>query len=404
MEIQKYNLVDKLICILTSFMIMSFYLFEMKSWGRYVLFGITILITLLYASQNNGRIRVKPEAFHYHVLLFSLFCFVSSVWAWNASLAISKGVTIFLILVCYSFIYGYYQSKGSIEPLLRAIMYAGYGIAIYSLFYYRASIISMITGGIRLGNDYTNANSMGMVAAISLVIQFYYVLRKRINLSVICVLPSIVILAASQSRKATVLLVIGVFFLTVFIAENKNVVKTVMRIMIAVLLLIVIFNILSRMQAFSGLFGRFQTYFESLSGSREENIRDIYRQIGQQQFLKTPILGIGMGNSAELLESVGQRRTYLHDNFVEILSSGGIIGFTIYYSIYWRILTGYWKFRKYASPETHLCFILAAIMLIMDYGMVSYFDKQQYIYFMCFFLQLGFIKKNSSSQEVMIYE
>ena len=118
-----------------------------------------------------------------------------------------------------------------------------------------------------------------------------------------------------------------------------------------------------------------------------------------QQFYKTPILGIGMGNSLELLASVGQRRTYLHCNFVEILASGGIIGFVIYYCIYVKLLGGLWKYRKYRSQTTNLCIVLLLLMLIMDYGMVTYYDKQQYLYFMCFFLQLELLKKDSQAEK-----
>lgn len=401
MEAIKINRgIDNFINVLVTFMIMSFYLFELKSWGRYVLFVLTIIIGLLYAVKNGGRVTAKIESFHRHILAFVIFCFLSAVWAWNPSLAISKGVTILLIFVCFSVLYSYYSDLGTMEPLLKSIMFAGYGIAIYTILYYGPStILGMIAGSFRIGNDYTNANSIGLVAATSCIIQFYYVIRKQFNCSVLLVIPAILMLAVSQSRKAAVMVIVGIVFLTITCSIDKRFKNIVLRIVLAAFVFLVMVYALSKFEMFSGVFSRFQTYFESRSGVREENIRDIYRAIGIEQFKKTPILGIGMGNSAELLVGEGQRRTYLHDNYVEILSSGGIIGFIVYYSMY--LVTGFklFRFRLYLPEITNLCLVLLVLILIMDYGMVTYSDKQQYIYFMCFFLQAKFCEREYFRKE-----
>lgn len=65
---------DEIICALISFMIMSFYIFETASWGRYVIFGITILVTLIYAANNGFKIPlVLNRPFHVHVAAFAIF-------------------------------------------------------------------------------------------------------------------------------------------------------------------------------------------------------------------------------------------------------------------------------------------------------------------------------------------
>lgn len=388
------RVVDRLICYLVSFMIMSFYLFELKSWGRYVLIGITLIITILYSWQNKWHFKFKLSAFHKHIALFTIYCFISSVWAWNPSLAISKGVTILSILICFSLLYSYYEREENVDSLLKSIMIAGYGIAMYTIFYYGfPTIIGMTIGGIRLENDYTNVNSIGMVSALSCIIQLYYVLKKKVNILIVFVLPALLMVAASQSRKAVVMMLIGTMLLIILGATKSGILKKIGRIIAGAIIFVIMIYFLSRVEIFSGVMARFMTYYESLSGIREVNIRDIYRQIGLEQFRTTPIVGIGIGNSAELLESVGQRRTYLHDNFVELLACGGIVGFIIYYSIYIRLIFGLWKYRCQDFLTTNLCLIFLVLLFVMDYGMVSYFDKQQYIYFMCFFLQLDIIKK-----------
>ena len=328
--------------------------------------------------------------------VFAIFSLISSLWAWNPSLALSKGITIFSILLCFSFLYPYFIQRKNIDILIDSFMFSGYGIAIYTVIFYGArGIASMLSGNIRVGNDFTNANSIGLIAVTSCIIQFYYLLKQEKKIFSIFLIPCIIALAISQSRKAMIMLIVGVAFLIMTSSSGRSsFIKKLFRIIIALFSVGILLYVLSRLDIFAGVFGRFETLFESMNGQRSEDIRTIYRKIGMQQFYKTPILGIGIGNSLELLSSVGQRRTYLHCNFVEILASGGIIGFVIYYSVYVKLLGGLWKYRRYRFRSTNLCIVLLVLMLIMDYGMVTYYDKQQYLYFMCFFLQLEFLKSD----------
>lgn len=400
---EKNTISDRIICVLLSFMIMAFYIFETASWGRYVLFGITIFITLIYSANNGFKYRyILNRPFHIHIAAFTLFCFLSSIWAWNSSAAISKGITVFSILVCFSLIYPYFYERRSIDVLLDAFMFSGYGIAVYTVIYYGTSeIASMLNGNIRLGNDFTNANSIGLIAASSCIIQIHYLLKREKKVFSVFLIPCIIALAISQSRKAMIMFIMGIAFLIMTNgSERSSIQKKILNIIIGITLFFMMIYVLSKIEIFSGVLGRFETLYESMNGTRSEDIRSIYRRIGMEQFFKTPILGIGIGNSLDLLESVGERRTYLHCNFVELLSSGGMIGFVIYYSIYFKLLSGLWKYRRYRSMSTNLCFVLLVLMLIMDYGMVTYYDKQQYLYFMAFFLQLDFIKEDNYLETV----
>lgn len=388
--INKDKSIDNCVTIVITFMIMSFYLFELNSWGRYVIIMCSIIIFYCYSFKNSFKISFRFEKFHLLLLVFSIYCILSAIWAWNPSASIQKGISLISILICYCPIYMYYKDKGSIDTLLLAFMLSGFGIVLYSISFYGLSgLMTMLAGGTRLGNDYTNANSIGLVATISIIIQYNYILQKRHYLTLPLVIPSIILVAASQSRKALVLLLLGIVLLTIVASTNRK--TLIFRIVISIGVLMLFIMAVRNLELFSGVNKRFISYFESLSGTREENIRDIYRQIGYQQFFKTPIVGIGIGNSAELLESLGYRRTYLHDNYAELLACGGIIGTIIYYSMYFSNLKNLWD-NRFIDPEiTRLCLILLSAITIMDYGMVTYYDKQQYLYLMCFFLQVSFI-------------
>ena len=64
-------------------------------------------------------------------------------------------------------------------------------------------------------------------------------------------------------------------------------------------------------------------------------VRDQMRRVGLQVFKENPIVGIGFGNT--YLYGV-EDYSYFHDNYVEVLSSGGILGFIIYYGMYGYII------------------------------------------------------------------
>lgn len=396
--------IDKIICGLVTFMIMSFYLFEMESWGRYVLFCISLLVALLYAGTNHMKFNLRITSFHKYILMFSLFCLMSSVWAWNPSLAISKGITILSILISFSLIYPYYEKQNNIESLLLSFMLSGYGICLYMIYYYGVDgIIGMLTGGVRLGNDFTNANAIGLLAATSCIIQYFFYQQNKYRITTIFVIPAMIALAISQSRKAIIMIVVGVIALTLTTVNGKKNIKKYFQVLISLVVIGIIFYVLAKLDMFSGVLKRFNTLLESINGTRDEDIRSIYRRLGMQQFYKTPILGIGMGNSLELLSSLGERRTYLHCNFVEILASGGIIGFIVYYAIYYKIAKNLIKYKRFRI-SSNLCLVLITLMILMDYGMVTYYDKQQYLYFMCFFLQIDFLKNDAKKSIKVINE
>lgn len=400
----KMKITDKIICALVTLMIMSFYLFEMNSWGRYVFFAISVLVAILYAVTNNMKFNLRITSFHKYIFMFSLFCLMSAVWSWNSSLAISKGITILSILICFSLIYPYYEKQNNIESLLLSFMFSGYGICIYMIYYYGVDgILGMLSGGVRLGNDFTNANAIGLLAATSCIIQYFFYQQNKYRITAIFVIPAIIALAISQSRKATIMIVIGVIALALTSGSGKKSFKKYFHILFGLILIGVMFYGLAKMDMFSGVMNRFKTLFESMNGTRYEDIRSIYRRLGMQQFYKTPIFGIGMGNSLELLSSLGERRTYLHCNFVEILASGGIIGFIVYYAIYYKIAKNLIKYKRFRI-SSNLCLVLITLMILMDYGMVTYYDKQQYLYFMCFFLQIDFLKNDAKKSIKVINE
>ena len=119
--------------------------------------------------------------------------------------------------------------------------------------------------------------------------------------------------------------------------------------------------------------------------------------VGLAQFKRTPILGVGMGSGHLVAWKYLNKSFYLHNNFAEVLAGGGLVGFTIYYSIYAYIFVRFFRYRRYATLETAVCVTLLIMALVEDYASVTYYAKETYFYLMLGFLETEKLKRDCQS-------
>lgn len=411
MELNEKRISEKIIWLLVTFLFASFTIFDTNSWISIILLGITFIIFLLDIYQCHGKIKFKITSFHILILLFCLYCFVSSLWAIRPNQAISKGTTIFEILVCMSFIYMHYSRENTVKPLINAVMWAGYAVVIYAICFYGLSTIQkIVSAGERLENSFANINEIGMLGAMAIVITLYnfFFIDKRFKLSNIFIVPCIILVAASGSRKALIIVVFGLVSVIISKYSSKNILKNIFIWVILGILLFVFLQWASTLSIFEGVMSRMDGLFNLLSGSGKVDhstwLRQQYINAGINQFKLHPIDGIGISSSgAILLESFG-RDTYFHNNFVELLACGGLIGFFIYYNIYLYILNVIYRFNGVKEKYKFLCVIIIFILLFMDYASVSYYSKGRYFYFVILFLEIQFLRKSSRNKMGVVNE
>ena len=154
--------------------------------------------------------------------------------------------------------------------------------------------------------------------------------------------------------------------------------------------LVVVF--LGYILAESGLFGgtiyRMTRLFDAFTGGDNADssslLRAYFRELGFEQFLKTPILGMGMGNARLLVHHMG-KDCYLHCNYAELAANGGIVGLFLFYWIYFYLLKQEKKFMV-VDKLSVLIFLLLLLQIVMDYGVVSYYSKRTFFMLMIFVL------------------
>ena len=399
MEKTSDRFIDKLIVMLTTLWLVSFTVFSTETWGKYVYLGLTVVIFGLGAIRNGWKVNITIEPLHLCTILFLLYGFASYLWAIDGTYTIKRMSTVAQTLICMYFVYTYYRDDKDSSRLLDCVMWAGYIVAIYAIYYYGLNTIrSLIAAGDRIDNEFTNVNAIGMMAAYSLIITFSKIINKHFSISLIFSVPALLMVIASGSRKAFIILLFGIFFVYMArsISQSTNPAETILKFVLVCIVGVLSVMVIWSIPAFRPVTERLLQTLNQFTGQGRVDESTIRRawfiEIGLEQFFKTPIQGIGIGNSLFIIG----RDTYLHNNYIEILACGGILGIVTYYSSYLccfkRLMSGMKKYNEI----TVLCVTFFILQLLMDFMQVSYFAKDTYFYFMIFFLQVKSLNRESN--------
>lgn len=399
MSIKVHKLLERIMWLITAFLLASFTIFDNTIYISLIIAGITVILLLLDSISNDFRILIKLSGFHLWGFGFAGYCLLSSLWAINPENSFSKGLTIIQIIICMTVIYCHYYRNYQPHRLLSIAEYSGYMIALYYIYFWGLGYIrNSLMAGARIENAFANGNTIGMSCAISFIISVYFLLyvskKHIIKFPFMALLLTIV--AATASRKALVIVVLGVLFLFLFKYRSKDILKTFFRWLFISGSLIVLFLLILSFPIFDGLNHRMEGLIAAIMGNgiidNSTYLRQQFIKIGLEQFLETPFFGIGIDNARLLLLQHFGYTTYLHNNYVELLASGGIVGASLFYSIYAYIIYKLKSNWKNYSSEKIAVLLLIFLMLAMDFGAVSYYSKSTYFYIMMFFL---FIKYNT---------
>lgn len=372
------------------------------TWSTYSLLLITAAVAVLTASKY-GMPSFQNFDYQRNVLIFAAFAFLSSLWAIRPSDAIEKGITIVELTICMSvFMWSYSNISNAFSKLLSAIMWGGYVVTLYTyVFIGLSNVMFILTTGARLESTFDNVNTIGLICAISILISLYFLSKKRNWLLILLDMPTIVLLAACGSRKAMIILVLGALAIYVLISNKKqNKLGLLFRVFLAAISLIVAVYALAQFSIFSGLNARMEGLYAMITGvgdvDHSTQVREEMVELGLSIFKDNPIFGIGIGCAHVFtLQRIGHD-CYLHNNYAEMLANGGIVGTFLFYRIYWFVVNKIRKYKSYANSEGKILLILLFALLISEIGLVSYYSKLYYFFFMVFYLFIAQEKRKSN--------
>ncbi len=401
---EKISVLEKIKDLLTVLLYISFIVFSNDINGVYYMLGLIFIIYLIHCKYYGFSMIKNVGIFHIYMLSVSLFCIFSALWAWNADYAIEKGVTIFELLIAFTLLYEAY-SKVAITRLLSIVMWSGFILSVYTIIFVGFdSLQDTIEEAGRMENSFANVNVIGMCCSTSILIALYFFQRRRNIIDILMCFPCFIIVSASGSRKAFIMLVIGIIYIMLFKPYKQKKKKGIPKFVVAILsvfILSVVFWVIGKSGFFGGTLDRMDGLIASFTGKGEEDsssmIRAYYRMIGFRQFFETPLLGIGMGNGRLLAYEYTGHDCYLHSNYAEVAANGGVVGLLFVYWIYIKLIRCEISFLK-KDPYAVMILLFIILNLILDYGKVSYYSKDIYFIIMICCLHIDSCKKLLTEQ------
>lgn len=360
------------------------YMFSLLVWsdlsrtrGLYYLcalcLGCVLLIDLI-----KRKFSINTNGFLISFLLFAVTSVFSSLYSENVSKSIETSLSIIYNVLFLSLILNYVIANSATENLLGILCYSGFAMSIYLMCTEGVfNQIAWIIAGKRVGSSIGNENIIGEFAAISAIIAFYWYKYYANKKMLFIVLITGFIALGTASRMALIVLCVGLLGVQVLDMTFKNAMVLILR-FIGVL---VLFLVLLRLPMFSTLNERIQDLFilfeTGESANKSINYRVMMLRIGIEQFIDSPIIGVGIGNTSVLMEGLFGNRAYgyLHNNYVELLAGCGILGFISYYYIYFKALFNLSKITK-KERDAKLYILLLIILLISDVSNVTYYKAE----------------------------
>jgi O-antigen ligase len=349
--------------------------------------GIFMVVAFLYES----LFRIKgfkfilpiPLAFFY---AFVIFAFVSLLWS---SGGMNITVTLLQLFVSTFVMVNIVHYRQSIAWLkagyLCALLYTSFDV-------WRSGDFAGGDGTERVTSFLGNAN----VLAIALFIGILFLLdslfktpdkaKPRILLliqsgAIVLLLAlfsyEVIFLTGSRKGMISVFLVFFMFFLRSFLTATFM--KKLLNIAIGGVIITGLYQWLQE----SVFFKRFLRLFSVLTGESVNegslNERASMAMDGLRLWMEKPILGWGTNQ----FRYISGYDKYAHNNYVELLSNNGIVGFVIYYLMIVALLVlGVKLIRnpdKKRSSQGWFTLTALVVIIVWDFALVSYYSKLHWL-------------------------
>ena len=379
------SLFDYQILIFIFFVLFSFD--ENAGMLYWVYIGFILLCVL-----STYKIVLNGAKIHIPHVLFPLFIFY--LWCWIGALVnyqhvdkvFSRCLTITLLYAVMIIMYNYLYIEKNADTVLLSIYIAGLIFSIYVIQVEGgfAKYVAGVIAGRRMGSVVSNVNSLGLNLCFAFASGCYLLVKTRNPLLIIPFAPLLLVAGGTGSRKVLLFLAgfaVVYFAFYVRMTTKKGSLKRLVKYTWIFLLLGVSVFLVSLTGFFDTILDRFSGMAGVLTGntmqeSSADTRMDMIR-IGFIGFREKPVFGYGLSNSGTLTSRyLNGFDTYLHNNYVELLATTGIVGFLFYYLFYALILIKMITRLK----ERNLLIIYGvatlAMQFVLEVAVVSYFSKR----------------------------
>ena len=294
-----------------------------------VLYGLIIsFLFLIYFIYN--RLSMPPEVVVYFGwIIWSIGGLSSAVdmdlYLQTLKTVIQIGILIFLVASITAL-------RRNLSTAMLAIMIGGTIVAISTFYTGEFQEIPSINAKARAAGMTENANEFAYVLLFVAIASAYFAKRKSSLwwrfFIVAASLMSFVGILYSGSRKGFLSLLVFIFLWWLFCRERRAAANPLKGMLILFLLLGGIYLCVDYVISDTYLGQRLQ----DLDNSGDENRLQMYKD-GFEMIVSHPIFGVGL-NNYKVFSTSG---LYSHSDYIEVASNTGLIGFILYFSIYFIV-------------------------------------------------------------------
>ena len=326
-------------------------------------------------------------------VLYILFVVLSLVWAKSISSVISVLPSIFQIVIITLIMCGYVDNENKIDTIADYFVMASIMLIIsilaftslsewrYIISYSSNAYVSAASAAGRLGSSVgMHPNELGQSLVICILCVVYkYIFSDNKKYILLCVILFFIMLFV-KSRASLIEAVIGVFLMLVF--SKKYPVKQFIYGTIGILLVGLLLYSFIHLEVLYKLVGyRLEgmlNIFGNNTADASTTTRIEFVRIGWEIFEKNPVLGVGMNNFSNVAYNNYSTfaKVYAHNNYIEILSDLGIIGFFLYYWLYIKSFIKLIHIKRIKSDDFYLksSFLLSSLITfsIMNFSSITY--------------------------------
>lgn len=399
--------INTLLDICFSLFIFTSIVMTASTIGKIIqLISITFILVFSFIS--------KPKLTYYNILefLFVIYVYIQVFF----DIAIIKSVT-FAVgnTVLYNFlfvlgIFNYCIKRKGFKEIINIYTYTTIFsllllLVIYhnTLFTFRFNTLDIIkVFNIKLIGGHSST-SLAIICAIASFFECITSKRGEQKQSIYKILLLLLISILTGTRK-TLIIYLFIFFIAFPIKNEKVTIPKILNVLLKTIIIIIPLALLVfKIPILYNTIGyRIETaaiFFVNHDTATDDSLRVRNRMINQSVNLykQKKIQGWGM----DYFRGSNQNDLgyYSHNNFLEILTGGGIIGFLIYYSKYIYMFVSLLKLiirDKEKQGIVFSCLLFFIIMIILEYWQVTYIYRFIIIY-QAFLLAMIYYAKNNIS-------
>ncbi len=343
------------------------------------------------------------NAFISWFLLFLGYGYSSTFWAVD-TVAVGQYTNTFIQMIgCIICLTNRIKKYEDIDKNLTMIVYS----LAYTVLILLIKTPADAWGTERIGQEIgIHSNAVGFRLAMGVLLALYLAMYRKKKIFFVFVILFVAITLYTGSRKGIIMLMSSLTLYPLLSSSKKLVGKEIINFIIKLILiisaLITVIYLVSSNEIFYNIIGhRLETMFEYFLGdtTADSSIveRNFFINKAIELFKSNPILGYGMNNFKVYMAEINyHHQTFSHNNFVELLSTLGLIGFSIYYSMIAFMLIQSIKLVVNKTKEHPRNVALLAIILIevlTSWWNMSYINEFSMVLFILLYMNIKINKK-----------